>query len=66
MEANKKWLSIPKDTRKQLISNVFCSNCLDAVTIEDFIIVDHPSGVLLEGKCKDCGNKVARVVELEE
>ncbi|UOQ92045.1 hypothetical protein MUO14_16275 [Halobacillus shinanisalinarum] len=66
MEANKKWLSLPKDIRSQLIGNVFCSNCLDAVTITDFIIVDHPSGVLLKGKCKNCGNEVARVVEAEE
>ncbi|QST00410.1 hypothetical protein IMZ31_02100 [Pontibacillus sp. ALD_SL1] len=65
MEANKKWLSIPKDSREKLIQNVFCSNCLDAVTIVDFIILDHPEGVLLEGKCKNCGESVARVVELE-
>ncbi|WP_163528705.1 hypothetical protein [Halobacillus ihumii] len=65
MEANKKWLSLPKDIRSQLIGNVFCSSCLNAVTITDFIIVDHQEGVLLEGKCKNCGNGVARVVELE-
>ncbi|MCF6139177.1 hypothetical protein [Pseudalkalibacillus berkeleyi] len=65
MEANKKWLTIPKDIRSNLIQNVFCANCRDAVTIVDFIIVNNPYGVLLKGKCKTCGNEVARVVENE-
>ena len=66
MEANKKWLAIPENERKQLIANVFCRSCKDAVTITDFIIVDHPMGVMLEGKCKNCGSKVVRVVEMDE
>ncbi|MCP3030004.1 hypothetical protein LF817_01480 [Halobacillus sp. A1] len=66
MEANKKWLSIPDEFRKKLINNGFCAKCRGAVTITDFIIVDHPEGVMLEGKCKNCGNKVVRVVEMDE
>ncbi|MFC7062527.1 hypothetical protein [Halobacillus seohaensis] len=57
MEANKKWLSIPEDFRKKLIGNVFSSNCTDMVTITDFVILDHFTGVMLDGKCKNCGNK---------
>lgn len=57
MEANKRWLSLPEDFRNQLIRNSFCSNCKGAVTYTDFIIVDHPLGVLLEGKCKNCESK---------
>ncbi|MCA0970634.1 hypothetical protein LCM20_08550 [Halobacillus litoralis] len=63
MEANRKWLAIPEEFRKKLIANVNCMNCGDVVTITDFIIVDHPAGVMLDGKCKNCGNKVVRVVE---
>ncbi|WP_404408272.1 hypothetical protein [Jeotgalibacillus malaysiensis] len=66
MEANRKWLSIPENIRKQLILNVFCSNCLDAVKIKDFVIKPNPAGVVLEGNCAVCGNGVARVVEIEE
>ncbi|ASF38210.1 hypothetical protein CEH05_03425 [Halobacillus halophilus] len=66
MEANKKWLAIPEEHRKKLIANVFCRSCMDAVTITDFIITDHPMGVMLEGKCKNCGSKVVRVVEMDE
>ncbi|TFE01329.1 hypothetical protein [Jeotgalibacillus sp. R-1-5s-1] len=65
MEANRKWLSIPEQTRKMLIGNVFCSQCLDAVTIKDFIITGDPAGVVLEGKCAACGHPVARVVEMD-
>ncbi|MYL71358.1 hypothetical protein GLW00_10855 [Halobacillus litoralis] len=66
MEANKMWLSLPKDFRKQLIANVYCTNCSDIVTITDFINVDHPVGVMLDGKCENCGSKVARVVDMDE
>ncbi|MGP4060637.1 hypothetical protein [Halobacillus litoralis] len=66
MEANKKWLSIPEDFRKKLKANVRCTGCNDTVTITDFIIVDHSVGVMLDGKCKNCGHKVVRVVEMEE
>lgn len=61
--ANKKWLSIPKETRRMLEQNVFCSSCLDAVTIEKYIVEDSPSGIVLRGKCKSCGNDVARVID---
>ncbi|MCA0984333.1 hypothetical protein LCL89_09770 [Halobacillus yeomjeoni] len=63
MEANRKWLSLPEDFRKKLIANVRCSNCDDIVRITDFIVVNHPVGVMLDGKCRNCGNKVVRVVE---
>ena len=63
MEANRKWLSLPEDLRKKLIGNVFCSNCTDMVTITDFVILDHSTGVMLDGKCKNCGSKVVRVIE---
>ncbi|TLS36019.1 hypothetical protein [Pseudalkalibacillus caeni] len=63
MDANKKWLSIPKETRSRLISNVFCSNCADVTTIQGFTIEDNQFGIVLKGKCKKCGHEVARVVE---
>nr|WP_255574681.1 hypothetical protein [Halobacillus sp. Nhm2S1] len=60
------WLSLPKDFRKQLIANVYCTNCSGPVTITDFIIVDHPVGVMLDCRCGNCISKVARVVEMDE
>ncbi|WP_417898126.1 hypothetical protein ABN702_17950 [Bacillus haimaensis] len=63
MDANKKWLSIPKDIRNQITKNVFCRHCTDAVTIESFTIEDDQFGIVLKGKCQECGHKVTRVVE---
>ncbi|MDQ0159755.1 hypothetical protein [Alkalibacillus salilacus] len=65
MEANKKWLSIPKDIREKLITNVFCSNCRGSATITGFTIEYHEAGIVLKGECKACGNNVSRVVELD-
>lgn len=62
-EANKKWLSIPADFRQMLIRNVFCGHCLDTVQIEKYIIKDFRDTIVLEGKCKTCGNEVARVID---
>ncbi|MEH7886570.1 RQC-minor-1 family DNA-binding protein [Bacillus sp. JJ1609] len=63
VEANKKWLSIPADFRQMLIRNVFCGNCLDTVQIEKYIIKDFRDTIVLEGKCKKCGNNVARIID---
>ncbi|ANX10699.1 hypothetical protein ABE41_001560 [Fictibacillus arsenicus] len=65
MDANKKWLSIPKEIRSQLIKNVFCTNCRDVVAIESFTIEDDKLGIVLNGKCQQCGHEVARFIESE-
>lgn len=63
MEANKKWLSLPKNIRGELIDNVWCGHCSDVVTILGFTIEDNDFGIVLKGKCKNCGGDVARVIE---
>lgn len=63
MDANKKWLSIPKEIRNSLLSNVWCGNCSDVTTITAFLIEEHDFGIVLKGKCKNCGKDVARVIE---
>jgi superfamily II DNA helicase RecQ len=61
--ANKKWLTIPAETRKKLEQNVWCAYCLDVVQITDYVVKDSGTGVVLEGKCKKCGHEVARFIE---
>lgn len=63
MDANKKWLSIPKEIRNKITQNVFCSRCKDAVTIDSYTIEEDKFGLVLKGKCHKCGKEVARVVE---
>lgn len=62
-EANKKWLMIPADIRQMLVRNVFCGHCRDTVQIEKYVIKGFRDSVLLEGKCKNCGNDVVRVID---
>lgn len=61
--ANKKWLSIPEETRSMLEKNVWCGNCSDAITIEKYSVEDSPHGIVLQGQCKNCGHAVARVID---
>jgi ribosomal protein S27AE len=48
-----------------LIKNVFCTNCRDVVAIESFTIEDDKLGIVLNGKCQQCGHEVARFIESE-
>jgi endogenous inhibitor of DNA gyrase (YacG/DUF329 family) len=61
--AAKIWAAISADTRKQLLSNVWCSKCQDAVTITNFSGTVKAGDLLLVGKCAICQSDVARVVE---
>ncbi|MFS0777597.1 hypothetical protein ABC255_16545 [Neobacillus sp. 3P2-tot-E-2] len=61
--ANKKWLAIPAATRKELERNVWCVNCIDVVQIVDYVVQDSPPSIALAGKCKNCGNDVARFID---
>lgn len=63
-KAAQKWTKIPKHVQEMLINNVFCSTC-QVTTITDYTLHDDKFGVLLKGKCKKCGKKVARLVEDE-
>ena len=63
-EALKKWSSIPENLQQRLIDNVFCLNC-GVTTIVDYSITADKFGILLKGKCKICGNAVARLIEDE-
>lgn len=64
MDANKKWLVMPQDKKRMLLNNVWCGKCLKAVTIVKYTIEDNELGLVLKGKCKSCGNNVARVIEV--
>jgi len=61
--AAKLWLAIPEDTRKLLLSNVWCGKCRDEVTITNFTGAFRGGSLLLVGKCSICQGDVARVIE---
>lgn len=61
-QAAQKWAKLPKQLQKRLLSNAFCSNCGET-EIVDYTLHNDEEGVLLKGKCKQCGKDVARLVE---
>jgi hypothetical protein len=61
--AAKLWAAIPADTRKQLLSNVWCGKCQHEVTITNFSGAVKAGDLLLVGKCSICQGDVARVIE---
>jgi len=54
---------IDKQHQELLLRNVFCTKC-GVTTIIDYKILDDKYGIVLEGKCKKCGVKVARYIEM--
>ena len=60
--AAKKWGRIPPNIQHLLINNVFCSKC-GVTTIIDYSLHNDRHGILMKGRCKKCGNKVARLIE---
>ncbi|NMW18533.1 MAG: hypothetical protein HKK66_05835 [Chlorobiaceae bacterium] len=57
------WAAIPMQYREQILSNVFCSRCREAVEIVDYSDAIIKGDLLLKGKCATCGHDVARLVE---
>lgn len=60
--AKKRWLSMPTNIRKMLESNVFCSSCGET-TIVDYEVDSENHQIVLIGYCKNCQEKVARVID---
>ena len=61
--ALERWESIPADVRKRLLSTVWCVQCRHEVTITNFSGTMKSGDLLLVGKCAECRNDVARVIE---
>lgn len=63
-EAIKKWNAIPPEAQRLFLQNVFCSKC-GVTEVVDYTIQNDRFGIVILGKCKKCGDKVARVIEDE-
>jgi hypothetical protein len=62
--AAKLWATIPSDTKKLLLSNVWCGKCRHEVTITNFSGAVKGGDLLLVGLCSECRGDVARVIEM--
>ena len=57
--AVKIWATIPSDTKKLLLSNVWCGKCRHEVTIANFSGTAKTGDLLLVGLCSECHGVVA-------
>lgn len=57
------WSVILPDTRKLLLSNVWCGKCRHEVTITNFSGTVRSGNLILVGRCAECQGDVARVIE---
>ena len=57
------WATIPATVKPQLLANVFCSHCRDAVKIVGFKGTVSRGDLVLDGNCAVCGGGVTRVIE---
>jgi hypothetical protein len=62
--AAKLWATIPPDTKKLLLSNVWCGKCQHEVTISNFSGAVKAGDLLLVGSCSECHGDVAKVIEM--
>lgn len=62
-QARQRWDSFPADFRQRILSNVWCSQCRHEVTITNFSGTIKHGDLLLVGKCAECHNDVARLIE---
>ena len=58
------WATVPADTQKQLLSNVWCASCGRGVIIKNFTGVLKNADLLLVGNCSECHADVGRLVEM--
>jgi hypothetical protein len=56
------WSTIPIETKKLLLSNVYCGKCRRGVTITNFTGVVKAGDLLLVDLCSECRGDVARLL----
>jgi hypothetical protein len=62
--AAKLWTGIPSNSKKLLLSSVWCGKCRHEVTIIDFSGAVRSGDLLLVGLCSECRSDIARVIEM--
>jgi len=64
--AKKRWDKIPEKTRKDILDNVWCTNCQTSISMQIREGVIEERCLVLRGTCKRCGSDVARAIEPTE
>ena len=65
-QARKRWEQVPEWAQVRILETVWCKNCLKGTSIELHAGRMEDKYLILEGKCRTCGNDVVRLVEPEK
>lgn len=65
-QARKRWEQVPDWAQARILETVWCKKCLKGTSIELHAGRMEDKCLILEGKCKSCGNDVVRLVEPEK
>jgi len=60
IEAVKLWRSYPDDIKQIWLNNAFCINCGNASFKKGYNLRRDKFGVVIEGHCSKCGEKIVR------
>ena len=60
LSAWKVWQSWPEERRELYLHNAYCSNCRVASFAKGYIIRKDRYGLIVEGRCASCGEKITR------
>jgi len=58
--AYKEWRLFPEETRRILLNNAFCINCMVTSFAPGYAVRKDKFGIVLEGVCSKCGERIAR------
>lgn len=58
-----RWKAIPSESRKRLLTNVWCVRCRHEVTMNHYSGTLRDANLLLVGRCAECHGDVAAVIE---
>lgn len=59
----KRWMDIPEKSRELIVTNCLCPKCSKVVRISDYTVHKDKLGLILRGKCSECGAGVTRCLE---
>jgi hypothetical protein len=65
-QARRRWEHVPEWARARILETVWCGNCLEGTPMKLHAGRMEDECLILEDKCKTCGNDIVRLIEPEE
>lgn len=64
-KALEQWENADEEDRQKVLNSVYCGGCMGAAEIAaGWTLAIEGTAPVIRGKCKKCGHKVARVLDI--